>query len=46
MEFGNKEKNHLKAEKQDSCTQTFSLVSAHRSGKMEVKNTQDFEDEK
>lgn len=30
MEFGNKEKNHLKAEKQDSCTQTFSLVSAHR----------------
>lgn len=30
MKFGNQGKNHLKAEKQDSPTQTFSQVSIHR----------------
>lgn len=46
MEFGNKEKNNLKAEKRDSCPQTFSEVSVHMKwqDESEENNTRHLED--
>lgn len=45
MEIGNKEKNHLKAEKQGSCPWTFSEISVHMKwqDESEENNTKDLE---
>lgn len=46
IEFGNIEKNHLKAEKQDICPSTVSEVSVHMKwqDESEENNTKDLED--
>lgn len=45
MESENKEKNHLKAEKHDSCPWTFSEVSVHMKWQDDSEeNTKDLED--